>query len=479
MIDELGASNPETTRNLVLLTFDQWRGDWCDPDHPIVELPEIMGLARNGWSCRCYATSPQCVPARISWMTGLYPSQFGVTTHRNVDLPGTAPSIVRTLKERGWWTELVGKSHLTAHIRGRDLRDEEPRLQQLGFDRVLEIAGPRGLRHVSCALTDAWKKAGVLEEHRADLERRYASGNEADAWAVRPTVLPDELYPDIWLARQAEQRLRALPDDRPWLLWISFVGPHEPFDTPAPWSGHHRDADLPSPSTEPPWIHALPQGASARKARETWQRLDAASIDACRRDYADHLRLIDDQVGRLLATLSERPDAARTAVAVTADHGELLGDGGMLYKGTFLEGAVRVPWIYRPAPEESVEADIRTDHPLAITTLLRNCFENLTDGGGLDGLIRRSRSMRDVRCEFADELMVVSGHRKLVVDGRRRPLWAIDLEQDPHEQVNVITDDRRTWRRDPIWKSLRREATAHLRRRRRRGWRETTLKDVR
>ena len=88
-------------------------------------------------------------------------------------------------------------------------------------------------------------------------------------------------------------------------------------------------------------------------------------------------------------------------------------------------------------------------------------------------------TIRGVRCEFADELMVVSGHRKLVVDGRRRPLWAIDLEQDPHEQVNVITDDRRTWRRDSIWKSMRREATAHLRRRRRRGWQETTLKDVR
>ena len=177
------------SRNLVLITFDQWRGDWCDPDRPVVDLPHLFGLARDGWSARCYASSPQCVPARLGWTTGLPASRFGVTTHRNIDVPPDAPSIVRDLRDAGWWTELVGKTHLTAHIPGRDLRDQTSRLHELGFERTLEIAGPRGLRHVECELTDAWRDAGVLDAQRADLERRYGGGRQPEAWAVRPTLL--------------------------------------------------------------------------------------------------------------------------------------------------------------------------------------------------------------------------------------------------------------------------------------------------
>ena len=480
MDDAATANDPDAEpRNLLLCTFDQLRGDWCDPTAPIVDLPNIQALAGNGWSARTYATSPQCVPARLSWTTGSYASRLGITTHRNVDLPGDAPSIVRTLRSRGWWTELVGKSHLTAHVKGRDLRDQAPRMQALGFDRVLEIAGPRGLRHVECALTDAWREAGVLERHRADLEQRYAGGRQPESWEVRPTVLPLDLYPDIWLAQRAAERIATLPTDRPWLLWVSFVGPHEPFDTPHPWAGRHAGADLPPASATPPWIASLPRHASAREARARWESLTPEAIDACRRDYADQLQLLDDQLGLLMETLDRRPDARRTTVALTADHGELLGDGGMLYKGTFLEGAVRVPWIQRPAPDEHFDAPRRTERPVGITPLLSSCFENLAAGGSTADLIEESSRQDEVCCEFADELMVVDGGRKIVVDRRGKALWAIDLDRDPREQENVVTDHRRTWRTDPGWRTLLKTTRRLQRDRRRRSWRSTQLKDVR
>lgn len=468
----------ERRRNLVLLSFDQWRGDWCDPERPIVELPSIGRLAATGWSGRCYASSPQCVPSRLSWTTGLHPSQFGVTHHRNVDLPANAPSVIRTLRDSGWHTELLGKSHLTAHIPGRDLRQEAARMQALGFDRVSEIAGPRGLRHVECDLTDAWRSAGVLEAQRADLERRYGAGNGPEAWKVRPTVLPNELYPDLWLADRAVERIADQPSDRPWFLWISFVGPHEPFDTPAPWAGRHLDQDLPDPTATPVWMDRLASDTSARRARETWRSLDDTSIRACRRDYADHLRLLDDQVGRILDTLERREDVDRTAVALIADHGELLGDGGLLYKGTFLEGAVRVPWLYRPAACDSDGRPRRTDHAMETTPLLGATLERLVDGSGLDRLVEDSRSHGPVHCEFESELMLIEGHRKLVVDRRGRPLWAVDLESDPTERLDLLAEERRTWRSDSDWKRLRRIAARHQRRRRGRRWRSLEVEEA-
>lgn len=465
------------SRNLVLITFDQWRGDWCDPEAPIVDLPNIFGLARDGWSARCYASSPQCVPARLGWTTGLPASRFGVTTHRNIDVPPDVPSIVRELRDAGWWTELVGKSHLTAHVKGRDLRDESRRMCDLGFERVLEIAGPRGLRHVECALTDAWRDAGVFDAQRADLERRYGGGREPESWAVRPTILPLELYPDIWLRHRAEERLAALPSDRPWLLWISFVGPHEPFDTPPPWAGRHQDADLPPATTEPRWFGRLPRRSSARQSRARWDRLTTDAIAACRRDYADQLQLLDDQIGHLVAAIDRREDADRTAIAITADHGELLGDGGLLYKGTFLEGAVRVPWIYRPSLAEGRDAPLRTTTPIEITPLLRRCFDALAASPTQTDVRSWAVPEEPVVCEFGDELMLVSGDRKLVTR-RGRPDWATDLATDPTERRNVITDDRWTWWTDAAWRALRRRGRLEWKRRRRSDWRLEDLEDV-
>ena len=98
--------------NLLLVTFDQWRGDWTDPVKPIVKLPCLEELAQKGLTARrCYTSSPQCVPARMSWLTGLYPSQMGITRNCDAEIPADAPSIFRELQKAGWETELIGKTH--------------------------------------------------------------------------------------------------------------------------------------------------------------------------------------------------------------------------------------------------------------------------------------------------------------------------------------------------------------------------------
>ena len=96
--------------NLLLISFDQWRGDWADPGAPVLPLLALQQLAREGWSARrCYTSSPHCVPARMSWLTGLDPSQLGVTRNADVSLPADAPSLVRDLQQRGWHTAVVAK----------------------------------------------------------------------------------------------------------------------------------------------------------------------------------------------------------------------------------------------------------------------------------------------------------------------------------------------------------------------------------
>ena len=85
--------------NLILITFDQWRGDWLDTKKRKVKLQNISELNEESWvNKRCYTSSPQCVPARLSWITGLAPSELNVTQNQSVNLPGHAPSLIRDLR---------------------------------------------------------------------------------------------------------------------------------------------------------------------------------------------------------------------------------------------------------------------------------------------------------------------------------------------------------------------------------------------
>ena len=86
--------------NLLLITFDQWRGDWTDQEQPIVRMPHLKEISAEGLIARrCYTSSPQCVPARMSWLTGLAPSQMGITRNCNAEIPCDAPSIFSGLPQ--------------------------------------------------------------------------------------------------------------------------------------------------------------------------------------------------------------------------------------------------------------------------------------------------------------------------------------------------------------------------------------------
>ena len=411
---------PRDRWNWLLVSFDQWRGDWWH--QPWLQLPNLRRLARRADVLdRTYTSSPQCVPARASWLTGLTPRQLGVTSNQPFTMPADAPSFVRRLQAAGWHTELVGKTHWTPHSPGVDLRDNKPLLHALGFNRSLEIAGPRALAEVSCSLTDAWQRAGVLEAYRADLKRRYRHGCAHHSW---PSVLPAHLYPDVWLANRAIERLQRQPDQQPWLLWLSFVGPHEPFDVPAPWRGRHTPDRLPPPQPRPldAW-HQAPRGTALRQLLERWpQGLPPDALVRLRADYADHLALLDDQLGRVLAVLDQRGDRRRTAIAVVSDHGELLGDWGLLLKGCFLEGAVRSLCMFR-APGARFGSVRREPH--ALTASLQAVAQSVCESssGPWNAALEQARRTA-VEVQFREERLILQGGNRIQLGPDGQPLAA-------------------------------------------------------
>ena len=149
MVKTMTVNRETNYSNLLLITFDQCRGDWGGEVGPDSKLINIRAVQENAIVLeRCYTNSPQCIPARMSWLTGLQPSQLGVTKNCRARLPRDAPSFARELQKSGWYTSLIGKTHWTEHNRPCNLEETKDQIRKLGFDQVREIAGPRALQHV-------------------------------------------------------------------------------------------------------------------------------------------------------------------------------------------------------------------------------------------------------------------------------------------------------------------------------------------
>ena len=427
--------------NLIIISFDQWRGDWCNSRHPVVKLPSIERIAQSGLTMnKCYTNSPQCVPARFSWITGLEPSQLGVTKNQNITLPSNVPSKIRELQKKGWYTAIVGKTHWSTHNIASDLRTSKEHIKGLGFNDVIEIAGPRALQIIECELTDDWKKEGYLQKQRDDLKKRYRGKNKEEAWKSRETVLPNHLYPDIWVTNQATNQIDKLPHDKPWILWISFVGPHEPFDTPRPWRGSTTDKELPKVIKKREWIEKLESNCELRIINDKWKdKITKEQAMDFRKDYADHLKLLDNQVGIIIDKLKQRSDFDKTAITIMSDHGEMLGDGGMLYKSTFLESSIHVPMIFRQPNGQRVGRAHKA--PVNLTGTLMQILKSLENGGSSKIIKSWANKEEGAIIEYGRERAFVQGTKKICMNYYGKILWATDIKKDPKELKNLFLEE--------------------------------------
>ena len=202
------------------------------------------------------------------------------------------------------------------------------------------------------------------------------------------------------------------------------------------------------------WIEQLPENCELLLSHRRWQgKLKGDDIRACREDYANHLYLLDEQLQRLLGALAKREDAANTAVVVTADHGEMLGDHNMLYKGTFLEASIRVPFLYTPPPHLNNSPEI-LQRPVGLTNMFTTILKNLIDRGCSKKIIQTAKKTKHVCVEFGDELLTIQNNRKLCRKLSGEVLWATQLRNDPTEQINQLAENPQLLHKKESWMKL-------------------------
>jgi choline-sulfatase len=417
---------------------DQQRWDALGRTGGWVETPHIDRIAANGVLFpNAYTNSPHCVPARVSLALGLYPHNHGIRKNSTYTLAPDEPNWMRSIREAGYSTSVFGKTHLHPH-KG-DLRENAEIVHAWGFDHVEEIAGPRATSVSSFALKDRWIEAGVYEAYSQDLRDRFKN----KPWLVRPSPLPLELYPDVYVGRQAAAHLRAFDGSKPWFCWVSFSGPHEPYDPPEPYASRYDPEAMPAPI--PYWNddHERPQGWLDVKRAKIDFEPERGEIATLRAGYAAKVTLIDDQVGELLGVVEERGEWDRTVVAFVSDHGEMNGDYDLIRKGNFLNPAVRVPFILRaPGLAEGVTSNAVVELMDAGATLVELA-------GGKHPKRSLARSLVSVLeqptkphrsgalSELYKETMLATNDWKIGLNRDREPYLLFDLAGDPSETRNL------------------------------------------
>ncbi len=443
--------------NLLYIFTDQQRADTmgCYGNHQI-ETPALNGLASDSFVFdKAYVSQPVCSPARTTMLTGLWPHTGGVPSC-NVPLREEIPTIAEMLPD-GYDTAFMGKWHLGDEIfpqhgfRTWIGTEDQYRRGYSETDRLTEVSD---YHHF---LVDKGHAPDIELLGQRVFSRHYAAS------------LPEESTKAWYLGERAADYIKNQGDD-PFALCVSYLEPHPPHT--GPLNIYHNADSLPTgpafmqqPGADAPLIVRLMSAYYMQSENYGLDLRTEAGWRALMARYWGNITLVDRSVGRILKALEESGKADDTVVVFTSDHGELMGDHGILGKTLMYEESVRVPMLLRAPMLEQPARRIggRFSHIDLVPTLLellgveppselqgtsrvpvlegRDDLERndiFIEWNGADGHIRPSLG------EAEPNQSMVHPYRTVVsADGWKLNLYGkgqgelYDLENEPNELVNL------------------------------------------
>jgi arylsulfatase len=423
--------------NILLLMTDQQRWDAMSCVSDWLATPHIDRIARSGMRfSAAYTNSPVCIPARVSLATGRYPHNHGVWGNERHTMPVETPTWMRSLRDAGYATSVFGKTHLHPHY--GDLRAREHLVNAYGLDHVDEIAGPRATTASRSHMTDRWEAAGVYQAYLEDHRDRMAT----KPWVVRPSPVPLEHYSDVYVGQQAKAYLQHYDAAPPWFTWVSFGGPHEPWDAPEPYASMFDPDAMPVPIMPEKAPQARSRGRLDRRLKRRPQ-LEPREIAEMRANYAGSMALIDDQIGEILGVVEDRGELDNTVVALVSDHGEMNGDYGLVYKQNFLNPSVRVPFVINvPGRTSGSTSGVPVELMDMGATLVELAGAEAVEGSFARSLVPLlddpGATHRDCALsEWNGEVMLATPEWKMALNTNGEIYLLFDLVNDPDETRNL------------------------------------------
>ncbi len=377
---QAGGGNGARRPNVLLVFSDMQRaysmGCYGDGN---ARTPVLDGFARQGARLdAALSNTPVCCPYRACLMSGQYAHHHGVMSN-GVTFQPTVECIAETFRAAGYETGYSGKWHI---IPPKDARE-----RTYGF--------PAAKTEYGFYRTDR-KSANVT---------------------------------DVALKFIAEKS----KDTKPWMLFVSWILPHTPYQAPAGYVEHFSHVTMPP---------NVPEGLPAEEAKR------------CLPDYYGMIESLDDEFKRLLQALDQAGVADDTIVVYTSDHGDMIGCQGLKAKRWPYEESARIPFLIR-YPRAIKPGTVIADpfgSPDVYPTLAG--LAGLKAPAGVDGadfspLLRgeTTKPPRDyVYLEMQYAYVPWPGWRALrtrqymYARTKDKPWFLFDLQNDPWEKRNLVDD---------------------------------------
>lgn len=430
--------------SIIIIMADQLRFD------VLGELtPNIEGLRRDGVEFNSvYCASPICVPSRASFFTGLSPNRHGSLINGWQDedavyskVKAGVPNLYQILEQK-WDSHHVGKQHLFTSDVVDGLQSRTKWVTQKEYTEWAKKKGvekPGGKQFKGMVPEMISGERTHTREYSIPVVARYSPGIEN--------------FLDHYIANQSIKAIHERDKDKPLLLNAMFLAPHPPFHIPEPYYSMMNGEDVHVPDNVGVWyegqsplqLYNITGFVGSRYNREQWGEVW--------RKYLGLVKLLDDEVGRVIESLKAEGLYDNSIIIFTSDHGEMLGSHSLWQKMCMYEESVRVPLIIKfPASYATKMKSI--DHSVSLVDVFPTLLDYVSvkapiqvDGRSLLPLVQgvaAAHSPVFIQYDGNGSLgnfqrCVVQGDFKLIVDIFKNEtfLELYNVARDPQEKVNL------------------------------------------
>lgn len=462
--------------NVLFIMTDQQRWDAMHcAGNPEIKTPNMDRIAREGVQfLNAYSACPVSVPARTSILTGRNIINTKVLTNNEVE-SDSIPALQtfdQVLADNGYHTEYYGKWHSPYQfaskyknsVKTTNKDKHAPNVQSNvdAFREYLTKFYGEARKPLDGELIDFMS----LRPYKAlEVDGRFGqvqyfepngkpSKSKGDSQANNIGIFNSDR--DASLAAfegyEALEALKAMPVDQPFSLTCSFGPPHPPFIAPKSYTDLYNAEQL---SISQSITDNLLNAPYAHSNQPTDARFrNPEMIKQLKWMYYSMITQVDDWVGKLLDELDRKGIANNTLVVFVSDHGELLGDHGLVSKNKMYEGSVHIPMLMRfpnviPAGRK-VETPV-SHHDIFATVLdYTHLKAPENDGRSLRKLIDGKKDTEDYAVSVwgtisnGGPFMIRQGDWKMIVylqmnDRKQKfPNALYNLKTDPLEINNLI-----------------------------------------
>ncbi len=409
--------------NIIFILTDDHR---CDAlgyaGNKIIQTPEMDMLAGKGVYFRnAFVTTPICAASRASILCGMYERTHGYTFQQGpLKEPYMQLAYPVILKQQGYYTGFFGKLGVTYKNAEKLFNEADI------YDRNEKYADRRGYFY--------------------------------------QTIGADTVHLTRYTGHQAQQFIRSVSGDKPFCLSLSFSAPHAHDKALEQYFWQRKSDDryvgitIPQPLlSDDKYFNALPKEVREgfNRLRWTWRFDTPEKYQHSVKGYYRMISEIDDEIAELRKVLEEKGFADNTVIILMGDNGYYLGERQLAGKWLMHDLSLRVPLIiYDPRAKKHQDVDdmvINIDVPKTILDLAGIKLPAEYQGTSLLAYLngKTKRNVRDaILFEHLWKLPEIPSS-----EGIRTPQWKYfryrfiqspeelyDLENDPHETVNLACD---------------------------------------